>query len=43
MSDRAGYFTLNGDAGFGFSRAYIKCDAEIASASDQEVLIIPKW
>ena len=33
------YFSnLNGDAGVGFSRAYINCDYAIAAASYDEVL-----
>ena len=30
--------TLNGDAGVGFSRVWINCDAAIAGTSTEEIL-----
>ena len=42
MSDSAGYSTLNGYDGVGFSMAWINCDSAISFAYVEEVLVMLK-
>ena len=43
MEASSGSSTLNGDAGVGFSMAWINCYAAIAAISTEEVLGMSNW
>ena len=43
MADSAGYYSLDGNDGVGFTIPWVNCDVTIAAAWAEEVLGMSKW